>query len=477
MSSKDKKEKEKPKEKELKKSKEKVEKPKKKDAISTQIDIYVKTAYNLPEELADKEVCFMWKRGSKSANKGKSENVWVEGGIAMFGTNISLKCTLFRITKTKKFEQKNISLEIKVVESSSSKAGTPAKVKTKDFGTLDFDLASYGEAGKYEAVTFPINLKSKPKKPKKKKGEPDDDEGLRKIKEPSMKMDITTTWTHINKKKLVTGDVAAGKDKVEVGGVSYGLETDPNAQSEGDDGTTMGDLSDHDDQSESDSDDKDDDDGEPPVTTKESTKDASPAANRASTGSAGVSAYSISNNSNASSGEVEKLKRDLGDEKKRRAEVERDMEKLRLELERTKQELSIERGKAKEVKEELTRMKEVANGASANSLIAKSEESLRKKVKELETKLEEKGQELSKIIKGQKNTSSSSSVSTTVAASASSSEETEALKRRLKEIERDREEDLLLTTLIYCMVPEYDKKSGVQISAAELSRKFVRYRN
>jgi len=442
------------------------------------MDIYVKTAYNLPEELKDKEICYNWKRGSKSANKGKSENVWVEGGIAMFGSNISLKCTLFRVSKTKKFEPKKIIFEIKIVESSSAKAGTPAKVKTKDYGTVEFDLASYGEAGKYEAVTFPINLKSKPKKPKKKKGETDDDEGLRKIKEPSMKLDITTAWTHINKKKLVEGGVS-GKDKVEVGGISYGLETDPNAHSEGDDGTTAGDLSENEDKSDSDSDKEDDEPSDDPPSVSKETQDSGSqiSSNGTIRSSVGTSSLGSIPALAISSGEVDKLKRDLGDEKKRRAEVERELEKLKLELERSKQDLNIERGKAKEIKEELNRVKETSNGVSSQlATSGKGDETLRKKIKELEGKLDEKAQELSRIIKGNKSSTSSNSVSTIVPTPAASSEETESLKRRLKEIEREREEDQILTNLIYCMTPEYDKKSGVQISAAELSRKLIEWK-
>jgi len=211
---------------------------KKKDAISTQIDIYIKTAYNLPEEISDKQLFFTWRRGGKNANRGKSENVTVSGGIALFGTSISLKITLFRVVRTKKFESKKIEIEIKMIENDKKKS-------TKNFGVLEFDLAAYGEAGKYEALTFPITVKMKQKKTRadKKKKKNDEDEGMKKLKEPAMKMDIVTKWTHVNKKVLVEGKDSG--EKITVGGVSYGLETDPNAVSDDEEATTAGELTEH----------------------------------------------------------------------------------------------------------------------------------------------------------------------------------------------------------------------------------------
>eukprot|EP01089_Gocevia_fonbrunei_P014558 TRINITY_DN4007_c0_g2_i1.p1 TRINITY_DN4007_c0_g2~~TRINITY_DN4007_c0_g2_i1.p1 ORF type:complete len:246 (-),score=64.34 TRINITY_DN4007_c0_g2_i1:283-1020(-) len=207
----------------------------KKDTITSTIDITIKTVYNLPDDVDSKEIALFWKRGKKKENNGKTDTTPVKSGVAVFGAELHFDVTLLRDIKKKKFDSKKIEFDLKEISDNKKKSTITT------LGSLDFDLSTYGEAGKFEAVIFPFSYKKKLPKDAKK---------------PSIKLDIVTKWTHLNKKKLIEGSNA--KEKISVGGIEYGLETDSNFVTE-DDVTGMSDMSSVSEIEDTDEDDKDED--------------------------------------------------------------------------------------------------------------------------------------------------------------------------------------------------------------------------
>lgn len=317
--------------------------PKKND-VKIKFKVSLKSLYNLGGEEEGKNVFVTWKRGNKSKNKGESKKVPVKKGMAMLGDEFELDCTLFQDAKTRKFDSKKLEI---VVKREDGKRG-------KDLGKVTVELGEYGTAGDYDSLTFPLGAGKSSKKKGKEEAAPN---------EPGIKLSIKSTWTHFNKKLITksTGGENGKRDRkntITIGDEEYDLQTVDESESE--DETTAGDLSEE--ESE-----ESEDEGLKEMKGRGSKKKEKRGSKSLSTSSSSSSTRSSSSEPLESSpsstttttttttttpsdgGEdAKELKKRLATAEKEKNEKDKQVKKYEAEINRMKEELAKEKEKAKE---------------------------------------------------------------------------------------------------------------------------------
>ncbi|KAL6050050.1 Chromatin assembly factor 1 subunit A [Balamuthia mandrillaris] len=188
--------------------------PKKKTEIKVQIELTLKTLYNLSKELNGKEVAIAWRRGSKAENRGESKTSAIRSGIAVFGDQFTLHCTLFQDPSSLKYEGKKLELLVKQQgEGSSSSSKKSTSGGGKPLAKAVVDLTEFATSGIKENISFPLVMKGEHHKKKgskiigrgkSKSSASSSTPGKDKGKVPAIKADVKTVWTHYNKKKIAT---------------------------------------------------------------------------------------------------------------------------------------------------------------------------------------------------------------------------------------------------------------------------------
>jgi len=87
----------------------------KKIEVKVKFNVTIKNVFNLGAGSDGKSYCVVWKRGSKSQNRGQSQKAEVSGGIATFGDIFTIVATMLQDEKTKKFDTKKLEFTLKEV--------------------------------------------------------------------------------------------------------------------------------------------------------------------------------------------------------------------------------------------------------------------------------------------------------------------------------------------------------------------------
>jgi len=180
-----------------------------KEKLKLHFDILVQKVTNL-SEFNQKQVFLAWKRGSRK-NSGRVKDVLVINGEAMWNERITLKSTLFKDQESGRFDEKMLSIALKLSDE-------------KSIGKMDIDLGHYAKHDALHASEIAFSNKTRGS--------------------PILHVTIQSRWVKMNDKVLIRQPTVVPEENapgtaqghtpiVDIDGQSYSLKTEEVATTDG----------------------------------------------------------------------------------------------------------------------------------------------------------------------------------------------------------------------------------------------------